>query len=288
MRHYGFALASVLWLCAVGAAHGQLLDSVLPDGIPGYGNSFSVTAPQTGQQLTPFPWQFGSVAVAPSVALDGGYDSAPYGAAGSSVYSVAPQVLVTDPLLGLGVFASGALARYPQDQAQNMSGSTLAFGERVVLPRETITLSGGILQTQESGFDIGTIDIITPAPFTLTDLRVSDAIALGQFSLKPEVSVTSLRFPDQAVQNQRADRERATLSYVPGGPLSLVLRWQATQSLYRDPIFNADTEALLAGLVDTADGLWTFSALAGFAQRRPRQGEVGGAGAGDWVRLAAR
>ena len=76
------------------------------------------------------------------------------------------------------------------------------------------------------------------------------------------------------MQNQRNDRESATLSYVPDGKLSLVLRVQATQSLYRDEVFNADTEALLAGLVDTADGLWTFSALAGFAQRRPRQGET--------------
>jgi Putative beta-barrel porin 2 len=273
MRHHGFALASVLWLCAVSAAHGQLLDSVLPDGIPGYGNSFSVTAPQPDQQITPVPWQFGGVSVAPSVALAGGYDSAPNGAAGSALYSVAPQVLVTDPLLGLGAFASGTLEHYPQDTAQNMSGSALAFGESVVLPRETITLGGGILNAQESGFDIGTIGITTPVPFTVTDLRVSDAIALGQFSLKPEISVTAFRFPDEAVQNRRDDRERATLSYLPGSPLSLVLRLQATQSLYRDQLFNADTEALLVGLVDTADGLWTFSALAGFAQRRPRQGE---------------
>jgi hypothetical protein len=128
------------------------------------------------------------------------------------------------------------------------------------------------LNAQESGFDIGTIGITMPVPFTVMDLRASDAIAMGQFSLKPEISVTTFRFPDEAVQNRRDDRERATLSYLPGSPLSLVLRLQATQSLYRDQILNADTEALLIGLVDTADGLWTFSALAGFAQRRPRLG----------------
>lgn len=272
MRHHSFALASVLLLCAVSMARGQMLDSVLPDGIPGYGDPSSVTAPHPAQQLTPLPWQFGGVSVVPSVALAGGYDSAPNGAAGSVVVAVTPQVLVTDPLLGLGAFASGAWARYPQDQAQNTSGPTLAVGESVVLPREIITLSGGILHTQETGFDISTIDIIQPVPFTLTDLRASDAITLGQFSLTPALSVTTFRFPDEAVQNRRDDRERATLAYLPGSPLSLVVRLQATQSLYRDPAFNADTEALLAGLVDTADGLWTFSALAGFAQRRPRQG----------------
>ncbi|HEY1857528.1 outer membrane beta-barrel protein [Acidocella sp.] len=272
MRHYSLALASVLLLCAVSAARGQMLDAVLPDGIPGYGDEFSVTAPHPDPQFTPLPWRFGLVSVAPSVAVAGGYDSAPNGAAGSSLFTVAPQVLVTDPLLGFGAFAAGTWTRYPQDQAQNISGSTLAFGERAVLPRETITLSGGVLNAQETGFDIGTIDITTPVPFTLTDLRVSDAITLGQFSLTPEMSVSDFRFPDQAVQNRRDDRERATLAYLPGSPLSLVLRLQATQSLYRDQAFNADTEALLAGLVDTADGLWTFSALAGFAQRRPRQG----------------
>ena len=272
MRHHGFALAPVLWLCAMSAARGQLLDSVLPDGVPGYGHSFSVTASQPAQQLTPLPWQLGGVLAMLSVALDGGYDSSPNGAAGSGLYSVTPQVLITDPLLGLGIFASGALTRYPQDPAQNLSSSALAFGKQLVLPRQTITLSGGILNAQESGFDIGMIGITTPVPFTVMDLRANDAIEMGQFRLKPEVSVTSFRFPDEAVQNRRDDREGATLSYLPGSPLSLVLRLQATQSLYRDQVFNADTEALLIGLVDTADGLWTFSALAGFAQRRPRQG----------------
>ena len=38
------------------------------------------------------------------------------------------------------------------------------------------------------------------------------------------------------------------------------------------PILNAETNQALAGLVDTADGLWTFSALAGAAQRLPRSG----------------
>jgi hypothetical protein len=272
MRSHHVALALVFWLCVVSAAGAQLLDSVLPDGIPGYGNAFSVTAPRPEPQLTPMPWQFGGLSVAPSVALDGGYDSAPNGAAGSSIYSVAPQLLVTDPLLGFGAFASGALMRYPQNAAQNLSGAAGAFGERIVLPREVITLSGGILHTQESGFDIGTIDITTPVPFTVSDLRVSDAIALGQFSLTPVISVTSFHFPDEAGQDRRDDRENATLSYLPGSPLSLVLRLQATQSLYQAPLFSADTEALFVGLVDTADGLWTFSALAGFAQRRPRQG----------------
>ncbi len=71
MRYRAVALASLLWLCAMSAARGQLLDSVLPDGIPGYGTSFSVTVPQPEQQLTPLPWQLGGVEVAPSVALAG-------------------------------------------------------------------------------------------------------------------------------------------------------------------------------------------------------------------------
>jgi hypothetical protein len=261
MRHHGFVLASLLLLCAVRVACGQMLDTVLPDGIPGYGDKVGVTAPHPDTRL-----------VAPALALAGGYDSAPNGAAGSLVYDLAPQVLVTDPLLGFGAFAAGTWAVYPQNRAQNTSATTLAFGERVVLPRETITLSGGVLRTQESGFEIGTIGITKPAPFTLTDLRASDVVTLGPFNLTPEISLSDFRFPSQAVQNRRDDRERATLAYLPGSPLSLVLRLQATQSLYRDQTFNADTEALLAGLVDTADGLWTFSALAGFAQRRPRQG----------------
>ena len=92
------------------------------------------------------------------------------------------------------------------------------------------------------------------------------------FTLKPELSTTTTQFPSLEAENRTDNREGLTTTYLPGGPVDLLLRLQATQSDYRTPLLNAETNQALAGLLDTADGLWTFSALAGAAQRLPRTG----------------
>jgi ComEC/Rec2-related protein len=175
-------------------------------------------------------------------------------------------------ILGFRAFAAANVARLPQNNAQNTSGGAVAFGERAVLPRETITIAAGYLDTQETGFALDIIAISRSIPFTMQDLRASDEITLGTFTVKPELSATRYNFPNLCTQNRTDAREGLTTAYLPGGPVQLVLRLGATQSNYNDTIFSAGTNQVLAGLVDTANGLWTFSALAGLAQRQPRNG----------------
>jgi hypothetical protein len=92
------------------------------------------------------------------------------------------------------------------------------------------------------------------------------------FKIKPELSATRYSFPNLSTQNRTDTREGVTTTYLPGGPVQFVFRLRATQSNYNEVISSADTNQALAGLVDTANGLWTFSALAGLAQRQPRNG----------------
>jgi hypothetical protein len=250
------------------------MDILLPSNIPGYGTPFGVTDEVHHHPQEPSGLQFGDVSLSPEIAAAAGYDSAPNDAAASAVGTITPSLLITDPILGFGAYAAATASLYPQDNPQNTSGLTLAMGERAVLPRETVTISAGYIRAEETGFALDTVAISRPIRFSVLDFRASDEISAGMFALKPEIATTEYRFPDDAAQNRTDDREGLTTTYLQGGPVDLLLRLQATQSVYQTPMFNADTNQALAGLVDTADGLWTFSALAGAAQRQPRSGSA--------------
>jgi hypothetical protein len=246
----------------------------LPVGIPGYGKPFGVIADGRMPHADAAGLALGNFLLAPELQLSQGYDSAPNGGAASSVTSVAPSVLLSNPVLGFAAFAATNISEYPENTSQNATSVTLGAGERVALPRETVTVSTGFLRAQETGFAIDTVAISRPITFTLSDVRASDEITAGVFTIEPEASATFYRFPGFAAQNRNDDREAVTGFYAPGGPVQLLLRLHFTQSNYREAIFDAQTTQLLAGLTDTANGLWTLRALAGVARRAPR---VGGA-----------
>ena len=264
-------LAGLFTLCALPAC-AQEMDAVLPTAIPGYGTPFAVTGEHKPPRPEPTGFTWNGLGIAPALALAGGYDSAPNGAAASSLFTAAPSLLLTDPLFGFGAFATANAALYPSNRAQNTSGVALGAGERAVLARETITVSAAYLRTQETGFALDTLSITRPVSFTVRDFRANDDVSLGMFTLTPEASATSYSFPSLTAQNRTDTRESLTTTYLPPGPLQFLLRLRAKQSNYETPAFNASTNQILAGLVDTASGLWTFSALAGAAQRQPRLG----------------
>ncbi len=49
---------------------------------------------------------------------------------------------------------------------------------------------------------------------------------------KPQFDSTAYHFPEDATQNRTDTREALTTTYIPGGPIELVLRLQGTQSVY--------------------------------------------------------
>lgn len=251
----------------------QLLDTLLPSTIPGYGQKFSVIAQH--RQFAPGAtgWNLDSITAVPSLALQTGYDSSPGGAAPSSLFQATPSLLLADPIAGFGLYAQGDASAYPQDRAQNTSTSLLAAGQSIVLPRESITLSAALLHSAVTGFAFDTTAITRPIRFTLQNFRASDAITSGPFTLTPEFSLSRYTFSASTSAANRTElREGATLAYTQGGPLTALIRAGATQLDYSFASQNADIYELLAGVQEKQDGLWTFSLLAGGAQRQPRTG----------------
>jgi hypothetical protein len=254
-------------------AQAQLLDTLLPGTIPGYGQKFSVVAQH--RQFAPGAtgWNVDGITAAPSVNLQTGYDSAPGGSSASTTAQAIPSLLLTDPVAGFGLYAEANAAAYPQDAAQNTCTALLAGGERITLPRETITLSAALLHGAATGFAFDTAAITSPIPFTLKNLRASDEISSGLFTLTPEFSLSRYDFAGSASSANRTEQqEAATLDFVSGGPVTAILQIGATQLNYSLETQNADIYELLTGAQDKQDGLWTLSFLAGAAWRNPRIG----------------
>jgi len=253
-------------------AHGAAameLDTLLPAGIPGLGAAapLSVIGKVPGQDR-PVPIQYGGFTFMPEFLAGFGYDSAPSGsAAGTETFGFEPSVIVADAPAGFGAYFAGNSQILPAESSQDTAGYTAALGEAAVFPRETISLAGGIARTAQTGFGLNTLGLTKPEAFTVGGVNLSDKILAGMFTIKPAFSVTAAKFDSLPAENVTQLRGQAGLDYAPGGPLQVVMLFQATQSSYRDLSFNAQSYAALAGIDEDATGLWEFRVLAGAAWR---------------------
>ena len=271
-----FACCAAVALLLAPRASAFDLDQLLPLDISGYGMPFSVidinrlrrADDATGVRL-------GDLMLNPSLDLSAGFDSAPNGVAhGSASFNEMPSLMVSDQQIGLGALLAGTATQFPQTGRQDVSGATVAIGERAVLPSQTVTVSGAYIKAQETGFALTTIALSRPLAFSLGDLRASDAIIAGLFGLEPEVAVTRYDFDDLPSLNRTNARERFTTTYAPGGPGRLVLLLQANQSTVATGTLNAETEAALAGVSDDQTGLLNLRLLAGVAHRQSPLGDL--------------
>lgn len=259
---------------AAAKARASELDALLPDDVPGYGMPFGVTG--GARHVVPEDstgWTIGDLRISPGLDVSSGYDTAPNGAAGGSVLArAAPQLVLTDPILGFGLYADATAATYPQTPRQNNTSATLAVGERLVLPDQTLTVSAALLAAEETGFSLTPTSLAKPVAYTVQDLRASDQLALGLFTVQPAISATKFRFSQFADQDRTDYREDVTTNFSAGGPGQAVLLLHAAQSRYTETGFDADTYAALAGIADNAPALWTLRLLAGAAHRQAAAG----------------
>ncbi|MDE1905207.1 MAG: outer membrane beta-barrel protein [Rhodospirillales bacterium] len=254
------------------SARAQMLEELLPSAAPGYTAAPSWLAERREAAPGATGWQLGGLSLAPGIAARSGYDSAPNGSAGSSVFGLTPSLLLADPVAGFAAYAEADETAYLQNSAQNVTTAALAAGERVQFPRETLTLSGAFVKSAETGFALSSFAIARPAAFTLKDIRARDDITAGCLTISPLFSASFYNFPHLAAQNRQDMRASLRLHYDNGAALSYVAELRGGRSAGTDIIQEANNYAALAGLQDKADGLWTISALAGSAWRAPRVG----------------
>jgi hypothetical protein len=252
------------------------LDSLLPANVPGYGTAQRVSIlGRVDPEYQPLDFNVGSISFSPTINGGGGYDSNPNGISnGSSTFNLNPSLTAADTQLGFGAYIEGTFSTYPEVPDQNTSGYTIALGERVLLPRETLTFALASIKTQVTGFGFNSISFSLPVTTTAKDVRGSDKIVLGMLTLTPEFSVSHYTFADYASQDRTDYRQSLTGEFTSGGPARWVTLVQATEAQYPQNVYNANTYAALAGIADEATGLWQIRLLAGAASRQPAIGKV--------------
>jgi len=264
----------VLSVSANGAAAFEL-DSLLPANVPGYGTAQRVSIlGRIDPEYQPLNFNVGSLSFSPSVNAGAGYDSNPNGVSNaSSTFNVNPSLTALDTQLGLGAYIAGAFSTYPEVTDQNTSGYTVALGERMLLPRETLTLGIAAINTQVTGFGFNSISFSSPVATAVKDFHGSDKMTLGMLTLTPELSASHYAFQGYPSQDRTDYRQSLTAEFTSGGPARLVTLLQATESQYQQKLYNANTYGALAGIADEATGLWQIRLLAGVASRQPAVGK---------------
>ncbi len=252
------------------------LDSLLPANVPGYGTAQRVSIPgRVDPEYQPLDFDYGTISFSPSINGGGGYDSNPNGISnGSATFNLNPSLAAEDAQLGFGGYIAGTFSTYPAVTAQNTTGYTVALGQRVLLPRETLTLALASINTQVTGFGFNSIAFSRPVATAVKDIRGSDKILLGMLTLTPEFSVSHYAFEGYASQDRTDYRQSLAAEFTNGGPARWVTLLQATESQYPQTSFNANTYSALAGIADEATGLWQIRLLAGAASRQPTVGKV--------------
>jgi hypothetical protein len=251
------------------------LDSLLPADVPGYGAIPGVSIlSRVHPEYTQIDMNYGTLSFSPSIGAAGGYDSNPNGVStGSAVLNLMPSLLAQDTEIGFGAYAAGVFSNYPEATEQNTSGYTVALGENALLPRETLTLSAALAGAPETGFGFNTAVFSKPVSASVKDIRGSDKILLGTLTLTPKVSASQYRFAGDESQDRTDYRQSVTGEFNAGGPLRIVTLLQATESQYRQQIYNANSYGALAGFANAAAGIWQVRMLAGIATRQPATGK---------------
>jgi hypothetical protein len=269
-------LAPACLAAATHAAAALELDTLLPSSVPGFGAAQGVTIlSRLHPEYQSLGINLGGVSLLPRLQAGAGYDSSPNGAAGASPFgSLTSSLAVTDQAAGLGAYVAGTAEQEFDEPVQNTAGYTLALGERAQFAADVFSAGLALLRTQETGFALNTFAPGKPVSVTATEIRLSDARDFGMFTITPEVSADQSRFGGLPAEDSTNYRQGLTLEFSSGAPARFVTYLHATETQVRDASLNANTYEALFGVADTADDLWDFRLLAGFAARDPAAGSL--------------
>ncbi|MDE8343771.1 MAG: outer membrane beta-barrel protein [Acidocella sp.] len=275
MRRLLFLTISAGLTLAAHPARALELDTLLPGGIPGFNTTPDVTIlTRQHPQYDSLGIRWGSWEINPELSFGAGYDSNPNGIAlPSATLSLAPSLLVHNTALGFGAYAAGQSQNYPQSPSQNSNGYTVALGEGLLLPHNTLILALVRLRTQETGFTLASISTLKPAPLTGTEFRASDKFSTGMLTLTPEfIYATAVTAPPASLTATNIGGG-LTLTFTPDAITSLVMHLHASNWRFSQPGQNANDDTALIGLSNDAERLWSFRLLAGIAARQPTTGK---------------
>jgi hypothetical protein len=290
------------WLVALGllgcctqAAQAQLLMSLFPEGVPGYGTEQGVTVQSRSRpDYDPLGLHAGTWTIRPLLNESFGYDNNLFGAPshrGSWEIVTAPSVqMSTEGSTGsAGLFFSGNDTRYLGQPSQNRTDGKVFLGGTLDLGRDKLTAGAGYLSQYEDRTALDALPSDRPVAFMVENLRLSYAADFAPFTLTPAIDLNRWRFDNTTILGvpvSQAPRDRTTgqagltirYEWMSGRNLLLVTRFEDTH--YDHPVAGAPSNnstawQTLAGIDYDNDSVWRYRLLGGIEYRQFAASGVG-------------
>jgi hypothetical protein len=282
-----------LWLVALGLlaclrpAHAQLLNTLFPEGVPGYSAEQGVTVQsRVRPQFDPLGFRFGSLTIQPLLSESIGYNDNIFAGAdprGGWQIATEPSVLIAAQNSGgsAGLYSSVKDVRYPTAPSQNRTDGSAFLGSTINVGRDKLTFGGGYLSQHEDRTALDALPSDRPVAFSVVNLRASYDALFDRFTLTPAIEFNRWRFNDTTILGapvSEASRDRTTVQpgvtlrygWMPGRDLLLVTRVLSTHydaPAAGVPSNNSTSWQALLGVDYDDNTVWRYRLLGGVEYR---------------------
>jgi hypothetical protein len=280
--------AALLWVCGTNRAMAEMLDSLFPEGVPGYDAAPGVTVQsRLRPDVEPLGIHLGSFILHPSLQSGFGYDSNVLGgtpAQGSWQLRTQPSLLFGSDWSrnALGGYVAASDTRYLDIPSQDRTDATLSLGGTLEVGRDRLTIAFAHLAQHQDRSELDALQSDRPVFFKLDDARVMYAASFSRWTLTPSLEVSHWQFGDTTIFGQPASqayRDRnviqpgVTLGYELGPQRNLIMVGRAIGQQYPNPSIGQASQdsmsyQLLAGLDYDDDAVWRYRLLVGAETRQ--------------------
>lgn len=275
-------------LCHILVAQAQLLDTLFPEGVPGYGTEQGVTVKSRARpEYEPLGFHIDTTTIRPQLGMSAGYDDNIFGGPshrGAWTIAAQPSVLAsTDNSVGsAGLYLSANDVRYLGVPSQDRTDGSAFLGGTINLGQDKLTLGAGYLAQHEDRTALDALPSDRPVAFTVADFRVSYDAVFGRFTATPSVEANDRQFANTTIFGQpvsEAARDRTSVQ--PG--LTLRYGWMSgrdvlwvnrlvetnyTHPSIGQPSNNSNAWQSLLGVDYDDDTVWNYRLLGGVEYRQ--------------------
>jgi hypothetical protein len=275
-------------LCRVVVAQALLLDSLFPEGVPGYGTEQGVTVQSRARPAyEPLGIHINTSTIRPMLGMSVGYDNNIFGGPshrGAWEIATQPSVLAsTENSIGsAGLYLSANDVHYLGVPSQHRSDGSAFLGGTINLGRDKLTLGAGYLSQHEDRTALDALPSDQPVAFTVANFRASYDAAFGRFTATPAIELNQFQFANTTIFGHPVSEAGRDRTSVQGG-VTLRYGWMSGRDLlwvnrlvdtrYDHPSVgrtsnDSDAWQTLFGVDYDDDTVWRYRLLGGVEYRQ--------------------
>ncbi|HYZ23022.1 MAG TPA: outer membrane beta-barrel protein [Rhodopila sp.] len=278
-----FILILMLAAAPAAPAHADMLDSLLPPGVPGFDTQPGVTVQsRLHPELQPLGLHFGAFRFYPRLDESTGFDTNVLPGAshrGSWEVITAPSLVIGSDWSTDALGATLALTdtRYLALPSQSRTDGTASVGWRLDLGRNQFTLSAAHLSQHEDRGQVGTLASDEPVAFKADTIGATYTANDGRWTIEPGLRVTNWLYDNTTVlgvPTSQAYRDHVTAQ----GDVTLRYEWAPLRNILfvvhalgqdytsipaGQPSPDSTSVQILSGISDNADAVWHWRLLLG-------------------------